>query len=167
MNEIIEGIKESKRNQGGDDEEIQEASKTTWLIFSIHGKKYAVEATLAKEILRDMDIYPLPFVPEYIKGVINRHGEPYTIVDLSIFLGEEPQDSSLFIVLNLEDNQFCIQISDVLDFHTVDDESIIKVSEAQDTPFYSGAIEYNGSRVPVILLDKIYNEIRTNLETFS
>lgn len=163
MSDLIEEIKENQDTKS-ESEIVQEVSEITWLIFSVNEKLYAIEAPIAKEILRNMDIYPLPFVPEYIKGVINRHGEPYTVVDLASFLGKEQQESSLFIVLNLPDNQFCVQITDILDFHTAPENSVIGMNDVQDAGFFSGTIEYQNSNIPIIQLDKVYDIIRTDLE---
>jgi len=164
MSSIVEEIKENQESNENEIEMIQDVPEKTWLIFSVNEKQYALEAPLAKEILRNMDIYPLPFVPEYIKGVINRHGEPYSVIDLASFLGDEQQMSSLFIVLNLEDSQFCVQITDVLDFHTAPDSSVIKMSDVQESGFFNGTIEYQEKNIPIIQLDKVYEVIRNNLE---
>ena len=64
--EIIEEI-ESK-------EEIktvntEEKAMTTWLIFLISGKKYAVRSSDVVEIISDLSIYHIPFMPKYIEGL--------------------------------------------------------------------------------------------------
>lgn len=164
MSTLIEEIKESQNDNLEEIEAIQDGVEKTWLIFSVNDKQYAIEAPVAKEILRNMDIYPLPFVPEYIKGVINRHGNPYTVIDLAAFFGDEQQEASLFIVMNLEDNQFCVQITDILDFHTANESSVIHITETEDLDFFNGTIEYQEKNVPIILIDKIYETIRKDLE---
>jgi len=164
MSDLLEEITENQTIDSSKKEEDQVVEEVTWLIFSVNENTYAIEAPMAKEILRNMDIYPLPFVPEYIRGVINRHGEPYTVVDLASFLGKEQQEASLFIVLNLQDNQFCVQITDILDFHTAPKTSVIGMNDAQDLGFFSGTIEYQEKNVPIIQLDKIYDVIRNDLE---
>lgn len=164
MSNLVEEIKNSSKETVIEDK-AQDIPEITWLVFSVNDETYAIEAPVAKEILKNMDIYPLPFVPDFIKGVLNRHGDPYTVVDLAAFLGKEQQTSSLFIVLNLTDNQFCVQITDILDFHTAPETSVIKIADIQDAPFYSGTIEYKGKNIPIIQLDKIYEKIRADLES--
>lgn len=40
--------------------------KTTWLIFTLQNQQfYALPAGSVKEILRDSQIFPLPFAPDY------------------------------------------------------------------------------------------------------
>lgn len=163
MSNLIDDIKASNQNSAVE-ENMQDSPEITWLVFSVDEEMFAIEAPVAKEILKNMDIYPLPFVPDFIKGVINRHGDPYTVVDLAAFLGKGKQDTSLFIVLNLSDNQFCVQITDILDFHTAPENSVIKIADVQDAPFYSGTIEYKNKNIPIIQLDKIYEKIRDDLK---
>ena len=50
----------------------QEITKT-WLVFSAGEKKYALLASDVREILRDVPVFPLPFVPEYLNGILNRY----------------------------------------------------------------------------------------------
>ena len=79
MNEdLINVISESQKAS-----EAQEVEKktTVWLIFSIAGKKYAMRSADVLEIIRDVPIYKLPFMPAYIEGVINRRGDPFTVIN--------------------------------------------------------------------------------------
>lgn len=165
-NKLVEMIKENQNSENDEEKQDNEIPELTWLVFSLNEDLYAIEASMSKEILRNLDIYPLPFVPSFVKGVVNRHGEPYSVVDLSLFLEKEKQETSLFIVLNLPDSKFCIQITDVMDFHTAPEDSVIKLEEVQDASFYNGTIDYAGKNVPILNAAKIYEKIRVNIENF-
>lgn len=165
-NKLVEMIKENQNSENDEEKQDNEIPELTWLVFSLNEDLYAIEASMSKEILRNLDIYPLPFVPSFVKGVLNRHGEPYSVVDLSLFLEKEKQETSLFIVLNLPDSKFCIQITDVMDFHTAPEDSVIKLEEVQDASFYNGTIDYAGKNVPILNAAKIYEKIRGNIENF-
>ena len=45
-----------------------------FVIFKIDNKTYALPGEIVQEIVLDMPIYYLPFVPKYIRGLVNRHG---------------------------------------------------------------------------------------------
>ena len=71
--EILSLIKTSNRENA---EKKQLKKKSVWLIFTIgnqaDGKNlYAIPADSVKEILRDATVFPLPFVPPYVNGVLN------------------------------------------------------------------------------------------------
>ncbi len=141
--------------------------KSTWLIFTIgnssDGKnQYAIPAESVKEILRDTTVFPLPFVPAYINGVLNRYGDPYLVVDPAVLEGKEAQKSFLFIVLN-DESHTCLRITDVKDFYTAKDKEIIQFSEAELSDFYDGSLKIDGQDVFVMniqaIIDKVGKEI--------
>ena len=141
--------------------------KSTWLIFTIgnsaDGKnQFAIPAESVKEILRDATVFPLPFVPSYVNGVLNRYGDPYLVVDSAVLEGKEAQKSFLFIVLN-DESHTCLRITDVKDFYTARDEDVIQFSEAELSEFYSGSLKINGQDVFVMniqaILEKVGKEI--------
>lgn len=69
--EIIEEIESSSEEKTST---LEEKEMTTWLIFLISGKKYAVRSSDVVEIISDLQVYKLPFMPKYIEGVLNRRG---------------------------------------------------------------------------------------------
>ena len=91
--EILSLIKSSNRENA---EKKQLKKKSVWLIFTIgnqaDGKNlYAIPADSVKEILRDATVFPLPFVPPYVNGVLNRYGDPYVVIDSAVLEGKEAQ----------------------------------------------------------------------------
>ena len=91
--EILSLIKSSNRENA---EKKQLKKKAVWLIFTIgnqaDGKNlYAIPADSVKEILRDATVFPLPFVPPYVNGVLNRYGDPYVVIDSAVLEGKEAQ----------------------------------------------------------------------------
>ena len=79
--EIIEKIAENGQTQEGGTEQTSDKRLSTWLIFAIAGKKFAIRSSEVLEIIGDMSVYRLPFMPAYIEGVINRRGDPYTVIN--------------------------------------------------------------------------------------
>ena len=142
-------------------------NKATWLIFKIGndeaGKNLcAIPAEKVKEILRDADVFPLPFVPPYVNGLLNRYGDPYVVVDSAIIEGKEAQNSLLFIVLN-DESHTCLRITDVKDFFTEDVNSVVPFDENELSEFYEGTIKVEGQDVYIMnvqaIIEKVGNEI--------
>ena len=88
MNEEI--IEEIKENTGTKVISEEEKAMTTWLIFLISDKKYAIKSSDVLEIISDLSVYKLPFLPEYVEGVLNRRGEPYTVINPNPIFDEDP-----------------------------------------------------------------------------
>ena len=76
--EIIEEIEAKSEEKAA---AKKEKEMTTWLIFLISEKKYAVRSSDVVEIISDLPVYKLPFMPKYIEGVLNRRGDPFTVVN--------------------------------------------------------------------------------------
>ena len=69
-----------------DEDKINELYETvdenlTYLIFSVGKESFAIKTLLVQEIMHSAKIHPLPFVPDYIEGVVNCHGVPFTVVN--------------------------------------------------------------------------------------
>ena len=79
MNEEI--IDKIASKDGEKTEVIEEKKMVTWLVFSVAEKKYAVKSSEVLEIIRDVSVYKLPFMPDYIEGVLNRRGDPFTVIN--------------------------------------------------------------------------------------
>ena len=109
MSEEILSLIKSGTQETGESQKTEE--KATWLIFKIGNGEdekslYAIPAEQVKEILRDANVFPLPFVPPYVNGVLNRSGDPYVVIDSAVLEGKEAQNSLLFIVMNVHHLRF-------------------------------------------------------------
>ena len=63
------------------DSNEQEDDDWPYLIFSSGRERYAVESSAVREIVRNNSIYPVPFVPSYVRGIINYYSTPVAAVD--------------------------------------------------------------------------------------
>lgn len=78
-----------------------------YLIFSVKGALYGVEALSVKEVFLLPEVTPIAATPPTIVGVINLRGEILPIVDVNIRLGSEVEKYSLTdSVIVLESRDF-------------------------------------------------------------
>ncbi len=138
-------------------------NKSTWLIFTIGNDAdsknlYAIPAENVREILRDATVFPLPFVPSYINGVLNRYGDPYVVIDSAVMEGKEAQQSFLFIVLN-DESHTCLRITDVKEFFTASDKDVVHFSEAELSDFYDGTLKINEKEAFVLKVQAIIEKV--------
>lgn len=161
MSEEILSLIKSGVQKKSDNQKVEK--KAVWLIFTIgnqtDGKNlYAIPADSVKEILRDATVFPLPFVPPYVNGVLNRYGDPYVVIDSAVLEGKEAQDSFLFIVLN-DESHTCLRITDVKDFFTATEKDVVHFSEAELSDFYEGTLKINGQEVFVLKVQAIIEKV--------
>lgn len=162
--EILSLIKSSNRENA---EKKQLKKKAVWLIFTIgnqaDGKNlYAIPADSVKEILRDATVFPLPFVPPYVNGVLNRYGDPYVVIDSAVLEGKEAQQSMLFIVLN-DESHTCLRITDVRDFFTASERDVIHFSEEELSDYYEGTLKVKNQEVFVLKVQAIIEKVKKEI----
>ncbi len=118
--EIVE-----KLNNGEGQRETEETAEPQrkFVVFSIGEKKFALPAEEVKEISFDNQIYFVPFLPPYVRGYANRHGSPFTVMDVQVLFENSPLESATLLILNIAHEQLALLISDV--------EEIIKVAESE------------------------------------
>ena len=153
--EILSLIKNVKSEKT---EEKQKEKKSIWLIFTIGEKCFAIPAENVKEILRDATVFPLPFVPPYVDGVLNRYGDPYVVIDPATLEGYEAPQSMLFIVLN-DESHSCFRITDVKDFFTASEKDVVHFTEAEMSEFYDGTLNIDGQEVFVLKVQAIIEKV--------
>lgn len=94
---------------------LKREDKKPYLSFLINNKKYIIHSKDVKEIIKDYEIYPLPFVPKYVKGILDYFGKPYTIIDLSLFYKNSECSTKCFIITN-DNNDIALQIDSPIEF---------------------------------------------------
>ena len=161
MSEEILSLIKSGAQQKSSSQKVEK--KATWLIFtigeSVDGRNlYAIPAESVKEILRDATVFPLPFVPPYVNGVLNRYGDPYVVIDSAVLEGKEAQKSRLFIVMN-DESHTCLRISDVKDFFTATEKDVVHFTEAELSDYYEGTLNINGQDVFVLKVQTIIEKV--------
>jgi purine-binding chemotaxis protein CheW len=139
-----------------------EVSKT-WLVSLAGEKKYALLASDVREILRDVPVFPLPFVPEYINGILNRYGEPYAVIDPLPVLGEKSQESKLFIVLH-DESHMCLKISEVLEFYTTQESDLKFFSASESGKYYVGSFSYEDGEVLILNPESFVEVVENDIE---
>ena len=157
--ELLEEIQENQVLTFGEEEKL---NTTSYLVFKAGDKNYAVNSTEVRELLRNNEVYPMPFVPPYIKGVLNSYGVPYAVVDFSYFNADMPQESRLFMLLK-NPNNISIQVSEIQEFHNESEVTVKSLTNAEDSPFFTGAISFDDVTAPVLNINGILERIRSDL----
>ena len=136
-----------------------------FLIVQVKDKKYAFYAEHIKEIVMDLPLYFVPFVPHYIRGFINRHGEPYTAFDLHALFEGELLGSTTFLISNFQNDQIAFLASNVIEILKVPESQVHLLSskEDQDT-YFLGAVSAKGSEIFILNLATILGRLAHDLE---
>ncbi len=97
-----------------------------FLVFSVKKELFAISTVYVQEIMHSAKIHPLPFVPDYIEGVVNCRGIPYTVVNIKKMDGNQncEIEGATVLVFKREDDQFAIHISNIEMFFEPEENDI-------------------------------------------
>jgi len=165
--EILDGIELSQSMTA--DENIVLNNDAKYIVFTVGTGLYALLAEDVQEIILDMDIHYLPFVPPFVRGLINRLGEPLTVLDLvSLFQGQ-PLQGKAFIILKPHISKMAFLISAVQDILRVSSGSIRHVSinaQSQDA-YVEGVFTRKDEDVTILSLTEIIAAVKNALDAES
>jgi purine-binding chemotaxis protein CheW len=113
----------------------------------------------------DIPLHYVPFVPPYVRGFINRHGEPHTVIDPNVLFHQEKIESSTYLVLNVRNDQLAYIISDIHEIMKVPEGDVHPIStEEQKDGFFIGSLSYGDEEVFIIGLANILQRLEYDLE---
>jgi chemotaxis signal transduction protein len=158
--DIIEGIEGSL-----DAEEIavsRARAETKYIVFSAGAGLYALQAEDIQEIMLNMDIHYLPFVPPFVRGLINRLGEPLTVLDLVNLLFGQDINGKAFIILKPHISKMAFLIDVVRDIAWVAPESIRSVSAGSQgqAAYVEGMFSRKDEDVTILSLTEIIQAVK-------
>ena len=165
--ELLNKIAGNSNNEGSDDKtslSIASMEKKKFLVFSIGREWYAFAADLIREIIISDEIYFIPFVQPYIRGYINRHGEPYTVIDLKVLFKKETQETNKFLILEKDDDQIAFLVTEVKTIAHIlkNDIHEVAIKEA-GMDYFSEAITIDNTDIFTIDADSILKKLENDL----
>ncbi len=159
--ELLEKIRESQTQEQSEKEESSE-ELTRYLIFSMNDGCYAIESETINAIVTELYVYPLPFVPHYICGLVNQQGTPFVVVDPMIMMNYEGQKSSMLILVKDSTENLSLKITNILDFYDVGKSQFIDLPDSTAVTCFSSSFVWNDTEVLVVDLKSIIQRIETD-----
>ncbi len=126
----------------------------TWIVFTIQNYLFALPSLQVKEVLYDVPVDSLPFVPPALCGVLLWQGEIYAVLDPALLSGKVGQNSCTYL-LPRHASQVCIKITDVVALHTLSEDEIQWESLPPGKDFCAGQFDMEGRQVRIISLEAV------------
>ena len=159
------GYFDGSQVDGNDDsaKEQKSANDEKYLIFSILGRLYTFPSRIIGEIALFDTVYPIPLVPSYVLGVINRYSVPYALFDVGLLLFNTPSPRGKVLVLKDEIDRLAFLIDDVSGITDVPQEKLVKTDSGTNlddvTESISATFNWKGSDVLVLDVQRIITRI--------
>ena len=150
-------------------EEIEQTPENTneekYLIFTILGKQYSFPSQFIGEIATFDTVYPLPLMPDYVLGVINRYSVPYALFDIGLMLFKTPGQQGKVLVLKDNIDRIAFLIDDVIGIVDISQDKLLETEQNMESGSVSDVISssfnWNGNDVFVLDLYRILARVTT------
>jgi len=145
---------------------VENISLEKYLIFTIREKRYAMPTRIISEVAALEKAFPLPLVPGYVRGIINRYSIPYALIDICFLLLKDTSNAGKVIVLKEEVDKLAFLIDDVTDIADIPPEKLIKIEQEEAIPagMVSAFFEWKDNQVFCLETTEIINRIKQDFE---
>ena len=137
-----------------------------YLIFTVRDKRYALPSKIISEVTVLEKVFPLPLIPDYILGIINRYSVPYALIDLGYLLYKDQSEAGKVIVLKEEVEKTALLIDDVTDIADLSPDKMVMTEQDENdvSGLINGLFEWKDG--PVFCLDtgELIDWIKQDLE---
>ncbi|MDR2052438.1 MAG: chemotaxis protein CheW [Treponema sp.] len=134
-----------------------------YLIFTILGEFFALPSGFIGEIALLDTVYPLPLMPQYVPGIINRYSAPYALIDIGLLLGKTATPRSKVVVLKEQIDKAAFLIDDVIDIVDVQPSDLLQIEQEADpgdiTSIVTASLPWNGTNIFVLDIRQILNRV--------
>ena len=157
---------------------VENIPQEKFLIFTVREKSYALPSAIISEVAALEKVFPLPLIPSYALGIINRYSVPYALIDVCFFLMEDAENApqtteqqgtaalKKIIVLKEEIDKLALLIDDVLDIADISLEELTKIETGEanfDGPV-NASFEWKGSSVFCLEIDELVKRIKQGFQ---
>ena len=147
----------------------QEELAGKYLTFFLAGQEFGVEITKVREILRVLDITPVPQTAHFLLGVINLRGKVIPVIDLRLRLGHpsrEPDERTCIVVVEVKGREgqnilismMVDQVNEVLQIAPEEVEPAPPFGTEVDTNYILGMAKTTQGVKILLDVDRIINE---------
>jgi len=131
------------------------ANGEKYLIFSIFNRQYAFPAQDIGEVAKCEPLYPLPLLPSYLLGFINRYSIPYALFDIGFLLSNVPGPRKEALVIKSDIDRVAFSIENVSGIADITPDKLIKIGTGTGPVELNSAVcaSFNWNGAEVFVLD--------------
>ena len=150
-------------------ETIENPNDVKYMIFSILDRHYAIHSQFISELAVFDAVYPLPLIPDYMLGIINRYSVPYALLDIGLLLYKTPSQRAKVLVLKDNIDRIAFLIDDIVDIANIPQEQLLnieqKIESYDASEMISASFKWNGNDVFVLDILRILALISSEVES--
>lgn len=134
-----------------------------YMVFVINNQKYALSSKYITEIIEILPITKVPFLPEYMKGIINLRSTIIPVMDARMRFGMEPieySERTCIIIIENEANKIGLIVDAVNEVLTISPKQIMESTKEKNDlkeSFVNGISQINNDIQLILDCDSLVN----------
>ena len=134
-----------------------------YMVFVINNQKYALSSKYITEIIEILPITKVPFLPEYMKGIINLRSTIIPVMDARMRFGMEPieySERNFIIIIENEANKIGLIVDAVNEVLTIPPKQIMESTKEKNDlkeSFVNGISQINNDIQLILDCDSLVN----------
>ena len=134
-----------------------------YMVFVINKQKYALSSKYITEIIEILPITKVPFLPEYMKGIINLRITIIPVIDSRMSFDMEPikySESTCIIIIANEENKIGLIVYAVNEVLTIPPKQIMESTKEKNDlkeSFVNGISQINNDIQLILDCDSLVN----------
>lgn len=143
---------------------LEEDPITQWVTFILDGEKYGINVIQVREVLRNIEIAPVPGAPSYVLGIINLRGNVVTVLNTRARFGLTSADfneESRIIIIETNDQIVGLlvdSIAEVADILQSQIELTPNVGNDDSAKYIRGVHSKNGELLILVDVEKVLSD---------
>lgn len=142
---------------------LEDINTEKYLIFSIMNKYYCFPSKFISGISLFEAVYPLPLMPPYVLGVINRYSVPYALFDIGLLFYNTPSPRNKVLIIKDEIDRIAFLIDEVAGIEDIQYEKLFILERNQGANDLTEAVyasfKWNDSDVFVLDIQRILSRL--------
>ncbi|MBC8210901.1 MAG: purine-binding chemotaxis protein CheW [Gammaproteobacteria bacterium] len=134
-----------------------------YVTFTLNKEKYGINVLQVQEVLREVEVSPVPGAPVFILGIINLRGNVVSVIDARTRFGiaaKESDDKTRIIVINLQQMMIGIlvdSVAEVMNIKPGEIEAAPNAGQSTTSKYIQGLVSKDDTILILVDLDKLIN----------
>jgi len=132
--------------------------------FTLENEIYGINVMQVQEVLREVEVAPVPGAPHYVLGIINLRGNVVSVIDARTRFGlptTETDDMTRIIVIEVQQQIIGIlvdSVAEVVDIKRSEVDSAPNVGNAESSKYIDGVVSRGDMLLILVDLNKLLSE---------
>lgn len=142
-------------------EALTDSGSLQCVTFTLEDETYGIDVMQVQEVLREVEIAPVPGAPHFVIGIINLRGNVVSVIDARSRFGlqsKESDDMTRIIVIEAQQQIIGIlvdSVAEVVDIESDEIDSAPVVGNAETSKYIDGVVSRGEKLLILVDLNKL------------